>query len=96
MAEPDSYASGRWAVQSGREDEFIERWREFLEWTRDNAEGFQGATLVRNQQMTDRFISYAQWDSDEAMAKWRELPEFQEKIRACSELCKVQPKQPMR
>ena len=28
------FASGDWHVTAGSEDEFVQRWTEFLEWTR--------------------------------------------------------------
>ena len=87
MSQADSYASGNWVVKEGNEDEFISRWIEFLEWTRDNAEGFGGATLIRDQEDPKHFISFAPWDSPEAQAGWRALPGFVEKFGACRELC---------
>jgi hypothetical protein len=31
------YASGRWLVNTGSQDEFIERWTTFTQWSLDNA-----------------------------------------------------------
>lgn len=62
----ESYASGDWMVSEGREDEFVSRWLEFLRWTRENADGFKEATLIRHVSDSRHFISFAQWDSDEA------------------------------
>jgi heme-degrading monooxygenase HmoA len=87
MADGDSYASGTWVVKPGNEDQFVARWVEFLEWTRDNAHGFQGATLIREQDDTRHFVSFARWEHDDAQQEWRALPGFAEKIGACRELC---------
>jgi heme-degrading monooxygenase HmoA len=87
MGEGGSYASGNWLVNEGSEEEFVSRWREFLEWTRDNAGGFQEATLIRDTADPRHFVSFARWDDDESQSAWRSLPEFPEKLGACRELC---------
>jgi heme-degrading monooxygenase HmoA len=83
----ESYASGNWHVSEGSEEEFIQRWREFLEWTRDNADGFHEASLIRDDGDPRHFVSFARWDSAEAQAAWRSLPEFPQKMGACRHLC---------
>lgn len=87
MAEADSYASGNWFVKQGEEDTFLKRWREFLEWTRDNAPGFSRATLIRDAANPHHFISFAEWDDDSSQNAWRSLPEFTAKLGACRALC---------
>lgn len=82
-----SYASGNWVVNAGSEDEFLSSWSEFLHWTRENAEGFKEAHLIRDQDEPRHFISFAEWESDEAQQGWRALPEFPEKLGACRALC---------
>jgi hypothetical protein len=32
-----SYSSGEWLVRPGSEEEFIEAWTSFIEWSLDNA-----------------------------------------------------------
>jgi hypothetical protein len=34
-----SYSSGEWLVRAGSEEEFIQTWTTFIEWSLDNAEG---------------------------------------------------------
>jgi heme-degrading monooxygenase HmoA len=87
MAEAESYASGNWLVEGGSEDQFISKWSEFLEWTRDNAPGFQGATLIRDASDPRHFLSFARWNDDASQEAWRALPEFREKLGACRQLC---------
>jgi heme-degrading monooxygenase HmoA len=87
MVDAESYASGNWRVKEGNEEEFISRWVDFLEWTRDNAEGFGGATLIRDQEDPRNFVSFAPWADAAAQDAWRELPEFPQKFGACRELC---------
>jgi hypothetical protein len=44
------YSSGNWVVTGGREKEFIQRWIEFLEWTRATAKGLTSAELIRDSE----------------------------------------------
>jgi hypothetical protein len=43
-------ASGTWQVKEGSEDEFVDRWREFLEWTKESQPAFLNASLLRDEQ----------------------------------------------
>jgi heme-degrading monooxygenase HmoA len=83
----DTYASGDWRVRAGEEDEFVSRWNAFLEWTRDSADGFQGATLIRQNDDGSHFISFSEWADDAARDAWNSSPEFPQKLGACRELC---------
>jgi heme-degrading monooxygenase HmoA len=74
-------------VKAGSEDEFVSRWREFLEWTRDSAAGFEEATLIRDATESRHFVSFARWADDGSQQAWRSLPEFPEKLGACRQLC---------
>jgi heme-degrading monooxygenase HmoA len=82
-----SFASGNWIAREGNEDEFVSRWLEFLRWTQENADGFSEATLIRDNSDPRHFLSFAQWESEEAQQGWRSLPGFAEKFGACHELC---------
>ncbi len=39
MRTGQSYSSGEWLVREGSEDDFIERWNAFIEWSLNNASG---------------------------------------------------------
>ena len=39
-----TYAHTTWHVQLGREEEFVERWREWVDWSR--REGFEAQALL--------------------------------------------------
>ena len=43
-----SYSSGEWLVQAGSEEDFIERWNTFIEWSVNNAPGAESFVLVRS------------------------------------------------
>jgi heme-degrading monooxygenase HmoA len=74
------WASGRWQVMPGREQEFIERWTAWLTWTRDNVAGFRSATLLRSEDDPDRFTSISDWDTNAAANAWKLTPGFTEHL----------------
>ena len=82
-----SYSSGDWLVQAGSEDEFIERWTTFIEWSLDNAEGAESFVLVRSTEEPRKFLSLGAWENQEALEAWREMPRMQELFGQCRELC---------
>ena len=43
-----SYSSGEWLVRAESEQEFIERWNSFIEWTLNDAPGAVSFVLVRS------------------------------------------------
>ena len=87
MADANNYAVGNWTVKEGSVDDFLSRWREFLEWTRGSAGGFQQAHLLRNQSDNRRFVSYSTWDDVASQQRWRAMPEFAQKLGPCQALC---------
>ena len=77
------WASGVWTVQAGSEDEFVERWRTWLEWTSTKALGFRSATLIRYEADSDSSRSpigttprpsHADWRADGTGATSRRRP----------------------
>ena len=83
------YASGRWLVNPGSEDEFIERWTTFTQWSLDNVPGAHSYVLLRDNADPRRFVSFGAFESQEAVTQWREKPEFSELRDACMELCEA-------
>lgn len=81
------YASGNWLVKSGSEDDFIARWTELLEWTRSNGPGLHSMQLIRDREDDRHFVSFASWESLEALERWRSHPEFAVRLSACRALC---------
>ena len=81
------YTSGRWLVRAGSEDDFMERWTAFTKWSLDNAPGAESFVLVRDAADPRRFLSFGAWESQEAVTRWRESPEFSELLGECRELC---------
>jgi heme-degrading monooxygenase HmoA len=81
------YASGRWLVNPGSEDELVERWTTFTQWSLDNAPGTESFVLLRDSAEPWRFLSIGAFESHEAVRQWRERPEFTELRDACREVC---------
>ena len=82
-----SYSSGEWKVMAGSEEEFVQRWTAFIEWSLENAPGAGSFVLVRSTEDPTRFLSLGSWESQEAQQAWREMPRQQELLGQCRELC---------
>ena len=65
-----SYSSGEWLVQAGSEEDFIERWNTFIEWSLNNAPGAESFVLVRSTEDPSRFLSLGAWENQEALEAW--------------------------
>jgi heme-degrading monooxygenase HmoA len=87
MGQP--YTSGTWLVRAGSEEDFIERWTAFTQWSLENAPGAESFALVRDSGDPQRFLSLGVWENQEAVREWRERPEFSELLGECRELCTV-------
>jgi len=74
------YTHGTWIVKPGKEDEFISAWKKLAEWTKANVPGAGTGRLLRDREQTNRFASFGPWENLEAIAAWRQMPEFQEMV----------------
>lgn len=81
------FTSGTWSVIRGKQDEFVARWMEFIEWTHANAPGAESFLLIQSSEEPHRFISFASWENQQAVSAWRERQEFQELLGRCREVC---------
>jgi quinol monooxygenase YgiN len=82
-----SYSSGEWLVREGSEEEFIERWTTFIEWTLNDAPGAESFVLVRSMEDSRKFLSLGAWESQQAQEAWREMPQMQVMLGQCRALC---------
>jgi quinol monooxygenase YgiN len=88
MFEDSEYwASGSWQVSEGDVDEFIDRWRALLAWTKEANDGFLAARLIRDLNTPGHFVSFSTWRDPAAMKEWQSKPEFAELFGACRGLC---------
>src|SRR3712207_5162062 len=81
------YTSGAWLVRAGSEEDFIERWTNFTQWSLKNAPGAESFVLLRDITERRRFVSFGAWDDVEAVVAWRQRPEFSELLGECRALC---------
>ncbi len=87
MRTGQSYSSGEWLVREGSEEDFVERWTTFIEWTSNNAPGAESFVLVRSTEDPRRFLSLGAWENQDAQGAWRGMPRMQELLSQCQELC---------
>ena len=83
----EHYASGNWHVKKGNEGEFIERWNDFLQWTRKTQPQLVTARLIRDVADPSHFVSFAEWESTSGRDAWRNDPDFATHLMACRRLC---------
>jgi quinol monooxygenase YgiN len=83
----EHYASGTWQVKAGLEQEFVERWTEFLQWTRKDHPAMLAATLLRDRSVPGHFVSFAEWADEQSRSAWKESPDFAAHFGACRALC---------
>ena len=82
-----TYTHTTWHVQPGREEEFVERWREWVGWSR--REGFEAqALLLRDLESPQTFVSFGPWESVAAVRNWRTRPGYEECVARLSEVVK--------
>jgi heme-degrading monooxygenase HmoA len=74
------YTSGRWTVVPGREEDFVKAWKELAEWTSEEIPGSSWATLLQHREERNVFLSFGPWESEEAIAAWRESPGFKDRV----------------
>src|SRR5262245_9631706 len=80
----DCFSHGDWTVKEGHEAEFEGAWKEFVAWGMQRPGGGT-ARLVRDLDKPGHYVSFAPWDSVDAMHGWKSAPEFREKMGAVQE-----------
>ncbi len=79
------YTHTNWVVKQGREDDFVERWSEWAEWSRRNGLAAR-AMLLRDVDNPERFVSFGPWESIQAVRNWRALAGYQERVAKLREV----------
>jgi heme-degrading monooxygenase HmoA len=72
-------------VKPGQEDDFVRAWRELADRTKSDFPN-ETASLVRDREQPNQFISFGPWDSLEQIEKWRSSTTFQEGVGKIREL----------
>ncbi len=79
------YTHTTWRVKAGREDEFVERWAEWIDWS--HREGLrEHALLLRDAESPQTYVSFGPWEDVEAVQMWRSLPGYQERVARLREV----------
>ena len=87
------FTSGSWLVKEGKEPDFISAWKNFAEWTSRSVPGAGTGHLLQDTANPRSFLSFGPWESQEAIQRWRNAPEFQAFLASARELCEdIQPR----
>ena len=79
------YTHTTWRVKPGHEEEFVERWREWIEWS--HRQGLREmALLLRDVDAPHTYVSFGPWESLGAASGWRSLPGYQERVSRLREV----------
>ncbi len=72
-------------MRPGLEDEFVERWREWAEWS--HRQGLRAhARLLRDVESPGTFVSFGPWETIAAVRTWRGESGYHERVAALQEL----------
>jgi len=80
-----TYTHTTWRVRAGMEDEFVERWGEWAEWSHRQGLGAH-ARLLRDVESPDTFVSFGPWVSIGAVRNWRGLAGYHERVARLQEV----------
>ncbi len=80
------YASGDWHVKPGREDEFLEAWREFAEAGMLELPSDAWVVMLRDEDDPAHFRSVGPFRDDAAVAAWRDGEAFRQHMGAMREM----------
>ncbi len=83
----DNYASGTWHVKDGRDEDFIERWKEFIRWSRETYPAMLEARLMRDRGTPGHYLSVSEWSDPASRDAWKQDEGFKTRMGACVELC---------
>ncbi len=79
------YTLGIWLVHPGRENDFVQVWRDFARRTKEEFPAVSGV-LMHDRDVPNRFISTGQWESLEQIEQWRASAGFQQGMQDTREL----------
>jgi heme-degrading monooxygenase HmoA len=81
------FSTTHWHLKDGKQEEFIERWTIFLNWTRETQDGLEAARLVADEEDPRHFLSFGEWRDSAARQAWQDAPRFIELLMPCLEVC---------
>ena len=80
------YTSGVWVVKPGEEDDFVTAWKELVALGAEMPESGR-FRLLRDAEQPGRFMSFAPWESLDAVQARTRHPEFAERMGRASAHC---------
>lgn len=79
------YTLGIWLVKPGRENDFVQAWRDMARKTKEDFPQAQ-AVLMHDQDVPNRFISTGPWGSLEEIEQWRASSAYTDGVGAVREM----------
>jgi len=73
------YSSGDWHVKPGREQEFVDAWRELAGWSLTEFDPGWGK-LLRDKEDPTHFLSVGEWTDEQVIEKWRASEGFKQRL----------------
>ncbi len=85
------YSSGDWHVKPGKEQEFIDTWKQFASWSASEfggGTGMQGigAKLLRDKEDPSFFRSVGEWPDERMLEEWRSSDGFKQRSEKLREM----------
>jgi quinol monooxygenase YgiN len=84
-ADVSVYTLGIWLVHPGRENDFVQAWRDLARKTKDDFPHAR-AVLMHDHDVPNRFISTGPWESIEQIDQWRASSTYTQGIAEMKEL----------
>jgi len=81
------FAFGYFTVNAGREEQFLEKWQQFAQWTLNHAKGARWMYIVRDNDDPRLFVAFGPWESQESIAEWRQSSKSRAAFAELSALC---------
>jgi heme-degrading monooxygenase HmoA len=75
----ETITTGTWVVASDKAASFVDAWAAFAEWSRKQ-DGADTLRLGHDLTEPNRYVSFASWDSLEAVHAWKANPEMRERL----------------
>ena len=82
----DVWTHGTWTVKAGREDDFVEAWREMAREVAAHLEVRTTPLLLRDRDRPNVFISFGPWESLDAVTRFRASEPFRRHVTAMGAL----------
>jgi len=79
------YTLGIWLVHPGRENDFVQAWRDLARKTTEDFPHAK-AVLMHDRDVPNRFISTGPWESIEQIEQWRGSAVYKQSVEAMRDL----------